>query len=267
MRANPNKRLQECAARGRQLMRELGEQELGKPLQDLGWNFGFDNAKRRLGQCVWMKSDQVVKRISLSRHYAALNGLELRDEYGLAVLDDVIRHEIAHAVDYEKRGISDHSGHWKQICARVGADPSRTYEGRETARAPGRYVAACPRCGFETEFYRRPSNVRYCGGCCRKYNGGELSDEFKLKVIDRRTDKHVPFLDDAGSNGRGGPSDGESLSPAERGYKYTARCPHCGRETGFRRMLRRNRACAPCCDEHAGGRYDERFELRLYRNY
>jgi hypothetical protein len=78
------------------LMRELGEQELGTPLQDLGWRFRYDNAKKRLGRCFYFK-----KLITLSTNLVLLND---SDNWQI---DDTIRHEIAHAIDFEERGTSD----------------------------------------------------------------------------------------------------------------------------------------------------------------
>ena len=64
-------------------MDELGQENLGASLQELGWAFRFDRAKRRLGACKGGKA----KVISLSRYYV--------QEKGWEVMEDVARHEIA----------------------------------------------------------------------------------------------------------------------------------------------------------------------------
>lgn len=43
------------------------------------------------------------------------------------------------------------------------------------------------------------------------------------------------------------------------GHRY--RCPGCGRQVVRAARIRKTLACARCCDEHAGGRYDPRFRM------
>jgi predicted SprT family Zn-dependent metalloprotease len=43
--------------------------------------------------------------------------------------------------------------------------------------------------------------------------------------------------------------------------RYLYRCPACGLRIRRARPLRQPAACLACCREHAGGRYDRRFEL------
>lgn len=262
-------RLEETEARARLLMNELGCEVLGKPLQELGWTFAFDNAKRRLGLCKWKSGNPPLKRISLSRHYVRLNGLQHRDESGLQVIEDVIRHEIAHAIDREQRGTSDHSTIWKKVCRQVGADPTRLYEGKNTDRAPGKYVATCPTCGKEYQYYRRPKRNQYCTPCNRN-DDGRFDSAYRLELRLRSTGNVVLYGKEKKKAARkrieeqakkNGPT------PAEEGYKYTAVCPKCDRQTGYRRKLKRRRACSLCCDAYAGGKFDERFELVISQNY
>ncbi len=46
----------------------------------------------------------------------------------------------------------------------------------------------------------------------------------------------------------------------ERRFRYA--CPGCGTVIGRVRRIRREVACAACCQRHAAGRYDARFRLR-----
>jgi len=50
--------------------------------------------------------------------------------------------------------------------------------------------------------------------------------------------------------------------PKRRPPKYLYACPSCEREFPARKRWR-SVACARCCQEHAGGRYDSRFKLAL----
>ena len=168
------------------LMCVLGNQELGEPLQARGWQFRFDRARRRLGSCHWSTGRRATKRITVSRHFALELGPHFSDDQGLLVIEDVIRHEIAHAIDFEARGRSDHGPRWKQICRRVGADPTRLYESAQSLPAlPGKYLARCPACGREVTYYRRPSRPRACRSCCESHADGRFDRRFELQVFQR----------------------------------------------------------------------------------
>jgi len=257
-------RLTETRTHALHLMKELGQQVLGRPLPVLGWTFGFDRAKRRLGVCRYKPGNPPKKRITLSRHYVRLNGLAYRDAAGLQVIDDVIRHEIAHAIDYEQRGRSDHSAPWQAICREVRADPSRLYEGQDIERVPGTYVVECPQCGQTGEFYARPKNVRYCKPC--SHSAGQRFDpSCRMVLRERATGREVAYGDERAK--RRAPIGASDATPAERGYKYTATCPSCGRQAGFKRKVTRTYVCIPCRNAYANGQADRRFVLKITQNY
>lgn len=73
------------------------------------WSFGFDNAKRRCGQCNYTK-----RLITLSRYYVGMN-----DEREVR---DTILHEIAHALTGPGHG---HGPKWKSTARKIGATPNR----------------------------------------------------------------------------------------------------------------------------------------------
>ncbi len=150
-------------------MRTLGVEHLGQPLQTLGWSFRFDRAKRRLGLCQGRP-----KIISLSRYYA--------QEKGWVVMEDVARHEIAHALDFETRGRSDHSDAWKRWACLCKADPTRLYEGAALSNVVSKYVGTCVSCGQEYSFRRRLRRPHACLACCRVYAGGSYDERFRLAV-------------------------------------------------------------------------------------
>ena len=176
-----SERLARATERVRGLMEVLGRQELGSTLQSRGWTFAFDRARRRLGSCQFGRRGG-SKRITLSRHLAATVPLDYRDANGLRVVEDVIRHEIAHAIDYERRGRSDHGRRWKSICLRIGADPTRTYDSDHLPQPPAKYTAICPNCARETAYYRVPRAAPACGSCCREHNRGRYSARFRLSI-------------------------------------------------------------------------------------
>ena len=105
---------------------EVAEKLLSKPyfigygvnksiiLKTNGWTFEYLKSRsvRRLGLC-----NPNTKTIGISEKLVKLNP-DRRD-----VWLDTIKHEIAHAIDFEIRGRSDHSIIWKRIAKQVGAMP------------------------------------------------------------------------------------------------------------------------------------------------
>lgn len=123
------------------------------------WRFEWDHAKRRFGRC-----DYRNKVISLSRHLTTLNPQQL--------VEDTLRHEIAHALDAEDRGKTDHSASWKRWAVTCGAKPTRCYSQAEVRTPEAPYYINCPGCSRFTPRFRRVAAGRIytCGRCSRHYN-------------------------------------------------------------------------------------------------
>lgn len=45
------------------------------------------------------------------------------------MVDDTLPHEVAHMVEYVQRGSSNHGANWKKICAELGGNPTRCFDG------------------------------------------------------------------------------------------------------------------------------------------
>lgn len=234
--------LQTLAAQADELIASLGREHLGHSLQDRGWTLRFDGARRRLGLCIWMKRGRLAKIISLSRHAAVAGGWEL--------MEDVVRHEAAHAIDFETRGRSGHDRTWKQWAIRCGADPTRLYEGEAFDDPAAPYLGRCPAegCGYRRPFYRAVTAAHLCPQCERD---PARTSSF-LRVTERRSGETLYA---------GGSTPGRSLSAIDP--KYVGRCPECGAVRPFARRPKRRHACVDCCRRRAGGRFDARFELVL----
>jgi hypothetical protein len=230
--------LADLQARAEALMDALGRDLLGRPLADLGWTFRFDRARRRLGLCTWARGGRPVKTVSLSRPLAA--------QLGWSVMEDVVRHEAAHAVDYETRGRSAHDAVWKALARRCGADPTAAYEGPLADDAASKYVASCPACSFSRPFYRAPSRAYFCPTCA-----GERRVRVYLRVTERATGRVLRV---------GGATAGPSA-----GVRYVAACPACGLRVERARRPTRRLACAACCRRHAAGRFSPLYELAFAR--
>ena len=73
---------------------------------NLKWKWGgFNKRRRNCGECYVEEGD---RKICLSRYYVDQN-----DE---ATVTNTILHEIAHALDVEERGDSQHDRHWRKWC-------------------------------------------------------------------------------------------------------------------------------------------------------
>ena len=157
--------------RAKKLAEGLVKKHLGNAKNS--WVFKFDNARKRFGMCQWGGGKYVV---SLSKHLTLLN-----DE---PQVRDTILHEIAHALDVEDRGYSNHDANWRQIALSIGCNGERCYSSKEVVQPQMKYTVKCNNCGNESKAMRQPRrSSNACGKCCRKYNGGEYTPKFKLVYI------------------------------------------------------------------------------------
>lgn len=122
------------------------------------WGVGLSNARRAMGQTSCKK-----KMIYLSKEL-----IRLAPDH---IIINTMRHEIAHAVDYKRRGRSDHGWQWKNVALEVGANPDRLVEENEfTKNIPHKYTYTCECCGTQAHVNRRLKNIdrRFCTICYRK---------------------------------------------------------------------------------------------------
>jgi predicted SprT family Zn-dependent metalloprotease len=120
---------------------------------DIGlWSFGFDSAKKRLGVC---KYDQHL--ISLSRYFV--------DLHSLAEIDQVIRHEVAHALAGPKAG---HGAKWKKIATDIGYNHKKI-SGDEIGNATAKLIGTCPN-GHTVYRHRKPKTQLSCSRCATKFD-------------------------------------------------------------------------------------------------
>ena len=117
-----------------------------------GLMFRFDRAKRRLG------SYRPKSRcITLSGYITTLNSK--------SVVEEVIRHEIAHALAHEHDQHLEHGEPWKKWAKIMGANPRASCQPADVVTPKAPYAYTCPRCDFKAERYRRPSHKQKRAGC------------------------------------------------------------------------------------------------------
>jgi len=133
-----------------------------------GWVFVWGNKKRSFGTC--RPSRKVIELHSFLLP-------TINDE----AAEDTIRHEIAHALDFEQRGKSDHSYKWKAWAIKVGADPSRTkshdnYEALVVKSNQSKYRLVCPNGHVFPSHRKEKKNKRSIACCviCHKDNKGYI---------------------------------------------------------------------------------------------
>ncbi|MFT4258520.1 SprT-like domain-containing protein [Microbacterium sp.] len=119
---------------------------------DASWAFGFDNAKRRAGQC-----DYSNKRITVSRYLAA--------RFDDDEIHQVLLHEVAHAIAGHAAA---HGPSWKRIARDLGYVGGVTHHG-ETAVELAPWVGTCP-AGHTAYRHRRPTRATSCAKCSRTYD-------------------------------------------------------------------------------------------------
>jgi len=133
----------------------------------LPWNFIFDEARSRFGQC-----DYSTQTISLSKYLVELNAPER--------VKSTILHEIAHALLPAGEG---HSKVWKRKAIELGDDGERCYSAEDTVipKPAHTYVYRCINCGNEIQKNYKMHQTQACRKCCLQFNNGQYSAKFAFR--------------------------------------------------------------------------------------
>lgn len=146
------------------LMREFG-------LTQRGWTFRWDNTKRTLGRCFYGPME-----IRLSVHYVDRNDQD--------VIDQVTRHEIAHALAGHQAA---HGPEWRAIAIQCGVRNPSSRCGAGVNNPEGRYQAVCGTCGTTYHRHKITRNMGAglaCRVCCRDRAGGKFDSQYVLTFRD-----------------------------------------------------------------------------------
>jgi predicted SprT family Zn-dependent metalloprotease len=140
------------------------------------WDFKFCNGKQLHG-----KANLTQKIISISKIHAQY-------EQNNKAIKDTILHEIAHALDYNTRGFSNHDVQWKKIARMIGCVPSSRGYGISTlpfsSKELCKFIGTCPNCS--KIYYRNRRKKVACGICCKKYSHGRYSKKYELIYHDNK---------------------------------------------------------------------------------
>ena len=133
------------------------------------YTFKWDRAVRRFG-C----HNGRLKTLSLSRPMTEHESNEKR-------VINTILHEIAHALDYRKRGKSNHDSEWKRVAVSIGCsgETCSSVSGVDKSQFM-KWVATCPSCEREVYYARKTKVDKACGGCCKKHNNNKYTSEYRF---------------------------------------------------------------------------------------
>lgn len=145
------------------------------------WTFKFNNSKSAFGQCQFKRNrftgEIHSKKICLSSYFLPA----LSDE---SVIDTIL-HEIAHALDVEDRGYSNHDLNWKRMAIKVGAKPQTcaSHDDEEVyakLAKQSKYTHVCPN-GHEFPSHRRDkAGIRKS---CPTCNPDDFDPRYILKQV------------------------------------------------------------------------------------
>lgn len=141
-------------------------------LEERGYVFKFKRAGGWIGQCC-----RRPKEIRLNLNYIDLNiGRKVCQFF-----ENTLRHEIAHAIDNELRGYSDHSHKWKALATQIGANPTWCADTAPLGiNVKSLYVGTCPNCKSKTHFFRAPKNlIRSCSRCSPTFDM-----RYKISIVE-----------------------------------------------------------------------------------
>lgn len=135
----------------------------------VGYTFKWDNAVRRFGSC-----HGGLKTITLSIPMTQHESNEKR-------VTNTILHEIAHGLDYKKRGFSNHDSQWKKLAKSIGCSGERcsSDSGVDESKFM-KWVTTCPNCEIEVYYARKTKTEKACGVCCKKHNNNKYTSEYNF---------------------------------------------------------------------------------------
>jgi len=142
-------------------------------LRDIGWRFEFNSARRAAGMC--SKGDRTI--------YISKWLLEQNLDKSLE-FEDTLRHELAHAIDYTVRGMSNHDKIWKLIARQVLCNAERCYSTDVIqTKVVTKYTLICDNCGKEKASHKIKKRRTACGDCCRAHNFGRYTEKFVFRQV------------------------------------------------------------------------------------
>ena len=123
-----------------------------------GWNFKWDNAARRFGQCNYSTST-----ISMSRRLTVQR------------TEDAVRNTILHEIAHALTPGAGHGPRWRAKALAIGCNGKRCSD--DSVEVKPNWIGKCPKGHMAGTRLRRPSanaRPRSCGKCSPVYNPAYL---------------------------------------------------------------------------------------------
>jgi predicted SprT family Zn-dependent metalloprotease len=154
----------------RVLLRQVGCRELAKVVS-VWWN---PRLKTTAGMACYR-----TRRVILNPKLIEVSAEEVQT---------TLRHELAHLIAQDRAGrrrVSPHGAEWHQACADLGIpDEARCHNlPFKQRRVTRKYFYSCRQCGTVLARVRPVKRRIACLKCCRKYNDGKYSDQFRFEQI------------------------------------------------------------------------------------
>lgn len=145
----------------------------------MGWTFNWIATKNAFGRCHRRirRNNFTGQREIMRKQIQISTWLIDNSKATYADWVDTILHEIAHAIDVEIRGKSDHSERWKAIARAIGCNAERTTDVEVDAKN-SKYTLTCPNCNSTQASHKILKRKTACSNCCDEHNGGRYSDKF-----------------------------------------------------------------------------------------
>jgi hypothetical protein len=142
---------------------------------DLGWRFEWSNHKRSYGQCCRkLRRNVNGERFMTNKVIKLSRWLIENSEATFNEWVDTMLHEIAHAIDCERRkdGKSDHSYIWQDIALSIGCNGKRCGSAKVNIES-AKYTTICPN-GHKYASHKRSKAIelgrKSCGKCSSTFN-------------------------------------------------------------------------------------------------
>ena len=131
---------------------------MGYRLSD-NWNFKLKEVKTANGQCQYSRFLGNTRNIILS------SWVIVRVDRDVDFWKGILLHEMAHAIDIEIRGYSNHDYHWKDIAIAIGGDSRTVSVPKWSLPMRDKYISTCSSCGHVEPITDSIYVEASCGTC------------------------------------------------------------------------------------------------------
>jgi len=141
-------------------------------MSKLGWVKKYGKKKNSFGTCRINRS-RSIKEVILSEWMIK------NSDAPISKWEDTVLHEIAHAIDFERRGSSSHDHVWRSIALQIGCVGERCGSA-EIDPSAYRYKLTCNNCDEIVYRHKSSRKTSACYNCCKTHNNGYYDSRYAL---------------------------------------------------------------------------------------